>query len=114
MTDRAILILSNAALRPLGTVQRRLRMLVIAGFWLVLGILVGIAAAQRKGFSPIAGAIGGMLLGILSPLLYLVSADRQKCPYCASWIDKTASVCRHCGRDVLEGLIQQQQAQKRG
>jgi hypothetical protein len=74
--------------------------------WIVLGALIGLAAAQRRGFSPVAGAAGGALLGPLSVLLFFVSGvasknDRQrKCPFCAEWIKREALVCKHCGKNV--------------
>ena len=73
-------------------------------FWLLLGALVGYAASQRKGFSPVAGLLGGALLGLLSPLLFLVSgtgikgADGKKCPDCAESVKVDARVCKHCGK----------------
>jgi alpha-tubulin suppressor-like RCC1 family protein len=38
--------------------------------WMLIGALVGVAAANHKGFSPVTGVIGGLLLGILSPLMF--------------------------------------------
>lgn len=67
-----------------------------------LGALIGISAAQRRGFSIVAGVIGGILLGpILAPLMFLVSGNKMKCPHCAEWIEKKAKVCPHCQRDVV-------------
>jgi hypothetical protein len=42
-------------------------------FWIVLGALIGVAAAQRKGFSVVAGVVGGALLGPLAVLMFFVS-----------------------------------------
>lgn len=75
--------------------------------WALIGSLLGLVAAQRKGFSAAAGALGGAVLGPLSLLLFLVSGvtrgDRAvKCPHCAEWVKAEARVCKHCGRDIGE------------
>jgi hypothetical protein len=74
-------------------------------FWLVLGALIGAAAAQRKGFSTLGGVIGGSLLGPLAILMFAVSGvssgDRaRKCPHCAEWVKAEAKVCKHCRGDL--------------
>lgn len=75
-------------------------------FWMGLGALIGLTAAQRKGFSTVGGAIGGALLGPLAFLLFFVSGlvsrgeAKKKCPHCAEWVQKEAKVCKHCGRDI--------------
>jgi hypothetical protein len=74
-------------------------------FWAVLGALIGVAAAQRNGFSVVGGAIGGLLLGPLALLLFLVTGitttdENKKCPHCAEFIKAEAKACKHCGRDV--------------
>lgn len=73
--------------------------------WPVLGILIGIYAAQKKGFSVVAGAIGGLLLGPLAFLMFFVSGvtratETKKCPHCAEFVKFEAMVCKHCGRDL--------------
>lgn len=84
--------------------------MVIAIMWLAFGALVGVAAAQKRGFSITAGVLGGILLGLLAPLMFFVSgvspSDRvQKCPHCAEFIKAEALVCKHCGRDVYTAII---------
>lgn len=74
-------------------------------FWPVVGAMVGYIAAGRKGLSPAAGILGGMILGILSPLMFCVSGTTRKdasrkCPFCAEWVKAEATVCKHCRRDI--------------
>jgi len=71
-------------------------------FWPALGALIGVAAAQRRGFSVVGGAIGGMLLGLLSPLLFLVSPTQKKCPSCDRWVSLAAKACPHCTREIAD------------
>ena len=80
-------------------------------FWPSLGALIGVAAAQRKGFSMVGGVIGGLLLGPLAVLMFFVSgvsssAEQRKCPHCAEWVKVEARVCKHCQRGipVLDGV----------
>lgn len=73
--------------------------------WLVFGAVIGYMAAQKKGWNPAMGILGGVLLGILSPLLFCVSsvagkADQIKCPNCAEWVKAEARVCRYCQREL--------------
>lgn len=67
----------------------------------IFGALIGYVAAQKRGWSPVAGVLGGALLGIFSPLLFFVSGvsknDRSKvCPQCAERVKAEAKVCRFC------------------
>ncbi|HQP92504.1 MAG TPA: hypothetical protein PK570_00930 [Thermoanaerobaculia bacterium] len=73
--------------------------------WLLLGALIGMAAAQKKGFSLAGGVIGGAALGPIGAwLLYLVSGivpgdQKKRCVHCQSLIPAAARVCAHCRRE---------------
>lgn len=69
--------------------------------WALLGALIGVAAAQKKGFSMVAGVLGGLLLGPLAFLMFFISgvggSDKNvKCPHCAEWVKAEAKICKHC------------------
>lgn len=73
--------------------------------WALFGALIGVAAAQRKGFSVAGGIIGGLLLGPLAFLLFLVTGvathnENRKCPHCAEFVKSDAKICKHCHRDL--------------
>jgi hypothetical protein len=65
-------------------------------FWVLIGVLIGIAAAQKRGLGMAEGIIGGILLGPLAFLMFFLSGNRYKCPSCAEFIKKEAKVCPHC------------------
>ena len=71
------------------------------------GAAVGYAAAKRKGYSPVAGAAAGAVLGpLLAWVLFLIdgifsSNELRPCPHCAEWIHPKATVCRFCGREAF-------------
>lgn len=84
--------------------------MVLLLFWAVFGALIGVAAAQKRGFSQAAGILGGLLLGPLSFLMFFVSgvspSDRsRKCPNCAEFIKADAMVCKHCGREMYKATV---------
>ena len=75
-------------------------------FWLLLGVLLGVDAARKRGFSVVAGVLGGLLLGPLAVLMYFVSGvsrsdRRQQCPQCAEFIKAEARICKHCRHDLV-------------
>ena len=61
--------------------------------------------AQRKGYSFLRWWIYGALLFILAlPSALMMKPDagrRRQCPHCRTWIDKQATVCPQCTRDVV-------------
>ncbi len=73
-------------------------------FWPLMGVLIGLSAAKRKGLGSLPAAIGGLLLGPLAVLIYLVKTPKgerkRRCPSCSEWILEAANVCKHCSRDV--------------
>lgn len=74
-------------------------------FWLLIGALIGAYAAQKKGFSMVAGLLGGALLGPLAILMFAVSrvgdeGKQVKCPFCAEPVKAEAKVCKHCHKDL--------------
>jgi hypothetical protein len=80
-------------------------MLVVLVFWL-MGALIGVAAAQKRGFSVAAGVIGGLLLGPLAFLMFFISGvtrtdQRRKCPQCAEFGKAEARLCKHCHRTLV-------------
>ena len=75
-------------------------MLFVLSWWF-LGALIGISAAQRRGWSAVAGGLGGLLLGPLAFLLYFASGVtrsdlRRQCPSCAEFVKAEARLCKHC------------------
>lgn len=62
-------------------------------FWLLAGLLIGFIAARRRGWSPVAGLLGGALLGPLAFGLFLVSSAGDD-----------RSVVRQTGRGILIAL----------
>jgi hypothetical protein len=62
--------------------------------------MIGVSAAQRRGFSTVNGFVGGLVLGLLSPLMYFVSAEKRRCDHCMEWIHKSATVCPRCQRTI--------------
>lgn len=74
--------------------------------WALIGALIGVAAAQKKGFSVVGGVLGGLLLGPLAFLMFLVSGisgsdANRKCPHCAEFVKAEASICKHCRQPLV-------------
>lgn len=64
--------------------------------WLLCG-LIGTAIGIKKGYHPIVSLLGGLILGIFSPLMVFITSKVKKSPQCAESVKKEASVCRFCG-----------------
>ena len=76
--------------------------------WAMVGVATGYVVAYRRGFSTAKCVAGGLLLGPLAVLLFLLPADsdvRQqlRCPYCANSVMARARVCQHCGAIIVGG-----------
>lgn len=68
-------------------------------FWLVCAIIAAIIG-DKKGEAGI-GCLAGFLLGPIGILMALVSTgNRKPCPYCQEPVNKAASVCPHCRKDL--------------
>jgi len=83
--------------------------------WLLFGALIGVAAAQRKGFSVLAGVLGGLLLGPLAFLMFFVSGvsasdKNRKCPFCAEFVKAEATICKHCRSELPPPGVDQYKA----
>jgi hypothetical protein len=71
----------------------------MVALWIIVGVVIGLAAAGNKGFSIIGGIIGGAMLGPLAILMFLCSNGKKRCPFCAEWIQEKAKLCPHCGKE---------------
>ena len=71
----------------------------------VLGAIIGYAAAQHRGYSPLVGIVAGAWLGLFAFVLFLIDGvvranERLRCQLCQEWMKSEATVCPHCGRGV--------------
>jgi hypothetical protein len=78
--------------------------------WALFGALIGVAAAQRKGFSVAAGILGGLLLGPLAFLMFFISGvsktdQNRKCPQCAEFVKADAKICKHCRSELPPSAV---------
>jgi hypothetical protein len=63
-------------------------------YWALFGLVVGVVAAKRRGFSLLGGAVGGALLGPLAFFLFFVSG-----------VGSTRNVGGQVGRGILYALL---------
>jgi hypothetical protein len=76
--------------------------LFLATPWAGIGGIIGANINAKKGHSGLVGFLGGALLGPCLVWLFLLQRDNRlrKCPFCAEWIKKEASVCRFCNKEL--------------
>lgn len=74
---------------------------------LVLAVLLGLVPAyiaKNKGYSFGGWWLFGALLFIIAlPVAILMKPNaetRRQCPHCRTWVDREATVCAHCSRDI--------------
>ncbi len=72
-----------------------------ASLYILLALAVGILASREFGRSGVGWFFLALLLTPLAGLLlFLLAPARKRCPYCAEFIQASATVCRFCGRSV--------------
>jgi hypothetical protein len=71
---------------------------------LLLGVIPG-AIASKKGYNFWTWWLFGVLLFLPALIIILARGPNPekfgKCPYCKGLIERDATVCPHCGRDIL-------------
>jgi hypothetical protein len=68
----------------------------------LIGALITGLIAKNKGYSFVLWFVLGCVLWIVAlPVCLLLPSKMGKCPHCLAPIDKAATACQHCGRDVL-------------
>jgi hypothetical protein len=82
--------------------------LIVAVLFWIVPIAVANSIAKGKGREGQGFVLGlflswiGVLIVALLPALHSEASGERKCPHCAEWVKREASVCRFCGRDIAE------------
>ncbi|MCU7877145.1 MAG: zinc ribbon domain-containing protein [Candidatus Thiodiazotropha sp. (ex Lucinoma borealis)] len=93
-----------------------MELIVVVVLWLLL-LPLAASIADSKGFSAwgyfIFALIFSPFIAILVALVTPANKEKQeerqlkegkvkKCPYCAELVKNEASICKHCGRDLVD------------
>ena len=66
----------------------------------LIGGPIGYMCSRVRGFSPLAGVVGGALLGPLAIFMLFVDSvagnKSKACPKCAEQVAVQAVICKHC------------------
>ena len=74
---------------------------LFAFLWFLSGAVIGASIRGAKGYSAVAGFIGGSVMGPLALLCLLDEPKVEKrCSHCKEPINRDATTCPHCRRPL--------------
>ena len=72
-----------------------------ASLYILLALAIGILASREFGRSGVGWFFLALLLTpLVGLLLFILAPARKRCPYCAEFIQASATVCRFCSQSV--------------